>query len=172
MHADISDEIFRPIVADDLTLILEWRNHPDVRRFMYTQHKISMAEHLKWFSLVDKDSSRNPMIYEKQGVPVGFASFSLTVCEATADWGFYIAPDAPKGAGRQLGTAALNYAFGELSLHKVCGQAIEYNDRSIRYHKSLGFKQEGLLREQYFDGKNHHAIVCFGMLRHEWFPND
>ena len=31
----------RRLTEDDVPMILPWRNHPDVRRFMYTQHEIS-----------------------------------------------------------------------------------------------------------------------------------
>jgi RimJ/RimL family protein N-acetyltransferase len=85
-----------------------------------------------------------------------------------ADWGFYIAPDAPKGSGRQLAYSALEYAFLKLNLHKVCGEALSFNDRSIKFHLALGFEQEGILREQYFDNENFHSVICFGLLEHEW----
>ena len=85
-----------------------------------------------------------------------------------ADWGFYAAPDAPKGTGRKLGASALTYAFARLELHKVCGQALDFNERSIHFHLRLGFQQEGVLREQHFDGEQYHGIVCFGLLATEW----
>lgn len=31
----------RPMVATDLERVLGWRNHPEVRRHMYTQHAIT-----------------------------------------------------------------------------------------------------------------------------------
>ena len=82
-----------------------------------------------------------------------------------------LAPDAPKGSGRQLGRAALNHAFRQLKFHKVCGQALAYNQRSIQFHQSLGFEQEGILRDQHFDGERYHHVICFGLLSHEWQPN-
>ena len=88
-----------------------------------------------------------------------------------ADWGFYAAPDAPKGTGRQLGKAVQYYVFVQAGLHKLCGQALVYNERSIRFHQSLGFQQEGILREQHFDGQNYHDVVCFGLLASEWQAN-
>jgi UDP-4-amino-4,6-dideoxy-N-acetyl-beta-L-altrosamine N-acetyltransferase len=88
-----------------------------------------------------------------------------------ADWGFYIAPGAEKGTGRLLGQAALDYAFQRLNLHKICGQALAFNERSVKFHHNLGFKQEGILRDQYYDGENYHAIICFGLLKVEWQPN-
>jgi RimJ/RimL family protein N-acetyltransferase len=85
-----------------------------------------------------------------------------------ADWGFYLAPDAPKGSGRELGKQALDYAFTQLGLHKVCGQALGFNKRSIAFHTALGFTEEGCLREQHFNDGKFHDVVCFGLLSHEW----
>ncbi|NQD81620.1 GNAT family N-acetyltransferase, partial [Pseudomonas sp. CrR14] len=83
-------------------------------------------------------------------------------------WGFYLAPGAPRGTGQQLGEAALAFAFDSLGLHKVCGQALAFNERSIRFHEKLGFVQEGALREQHYDGATYHTIIHFGLLRYEW----
>jgi UDP-4-amino-4,6-dideoxy-N-acetyl-beta-L-altrosamine N-acetyltransferase len=53
-------------------------------------------------------------------------------------------------------------------LHKLCGQALAFNERSIRFHQNLGFRREGVLRQQHFDGEQYHDVVCFGLLASEW----
>lgn len=166
----MNNKTIRRMTQSDLQLVLDWRNHPDVRRYMYTQHEISLEEHRRWFENSAKNSSRHLLIFELNGAPQGFINFNLLSAGGVADWGFYAAPAAPKGSGRQMGYAALNYAFFELKFHKICGQALAYNSRSINFHRSLGFQQEGLLRDQYFDGEQYQSVMCFGLLRHEWRP--
>jgi UDP-4-amino-4,6-dideoxy-N-acetyl-beta-L-altrosamine N-acetyltransferase len=70
-----------------------------------------------------------------------------------------------------LGAEALRYAFEMLKVHKVFGQTIGGNIRGIRFHRRMGFREEGVLREQHFDGEQYHDIVCFGLLRDEWSRN-
>lgn len=160
----------RAVTLDDLPMVLAWRNHPDVRRFMFTQHEISLDEHRNWFAKVSQDATRRLLIVEEAQNPIGYVQFSNVVTGGVADWGFYARPDAPKGSGRKLGAMALAHAFGPLSLHKVCGQAIDTNQASIAFHKRLGFSQEGVLRDhQRIDGV-HHTLICFGLLAHEWQP--
>jgi len=159
------------MTKDDLHRVLGWRNHPDVRRYMYTQHEITMEEHQRWFERAAQDQSKNLLIFEVGATPLGFIQFSQLSDSAIADWGFYVAPDAPKGYGRRLGRVALDYAFGDLRLHKVCGQALAFNERSVRFHRALGFQQEGRLREQHFDGQQYHDVLCFGLLQPEWQPD-
>jgi UDP-2,4-diacetamido-2,4,6-trideoxy-beta-L-altropyranose hydrolase/UDP-4-amino-4,6-dideoxy-N-acetyl-beta-L-altrosamine N-acetyltransferase len=166
-----SQERVRPMTSDDLERVLAWRNHEEVRRYMYTQHEISIAEHSCWFEQASHDSSRHLLVFESNAVPLGFINLHQIAPGGVADWGFYAAPDAPKGIGRQLGHAALQYAFNCLGLHKVCGQAVAYNHRSIKFHESLDFQQEGILREQHFDGQSYHDVVCFGLLAVEYQPN-
>ncbi|WP_238545216.1 UDP-4-amino-4,6-dideoxy-N-acetyl-beta-L-altrosamine N-acetyltransferase [Pseudomonas corrugata] len=161
----------RMMTSDDLDTVLTWRNHPDVRRFMYSQHEILIEEHRAWFRRASDDPKKHLLIFEMDGLAQGFANITELAVLGVADWGFYIAPEAQKGAGKLLGQAALDYAFQRLHLHKICGQALAFNERSVRFHYNLGFKQEGILRDQYYDGENYHAIICFGLLKVEWQPN-
>ena len=161
----------RPMVHADLELVLAWRNYPEVRRYMYTQHEITLDEHQCWFERTLPDPKKHLLIFEENHQPLGFVNFNEAGQDGIVDWGFYAAPDAPKGSGRQLGRAALNYAFTQLKRHKVCGQALTYNERSIQFHQSLGFEQEGILRDRHFDGVRYHHVICFGLLCHEWQPN-
>ncbi|WP_256222705.1 UDP-4-amino-4,6-dideoxy-N-acetyl-beta-L-altrosamine N-acetyltransferase [Pseudomonas sp. Pf153] len=158
----------RTMTTDDLQAVLAWRNHPDIRRYMYTQHEISLEEHCAWFNRASSDPNKHLLIFEMNGISRGFINFTEHPSSRVADWGFYVAPRAEKGTGRQLGEAALEYAFHFLNLHKVCGQALNFNERSIRFHRSLGFQQEGTLRDQHYDGEHYHAVICFGLLSTEW----
>ncbi len=163
--------LVRKMTEQDLDQVLQWRNHIDVRRFMFNQEEITFKEHRSWFKRISLDSHRHLLIFEIDGVPSGSISFNRHDTASVADWGFYMAPEAKKGLGRQLGFAALDYAFGKLGLHKVCGKALAFNERSIQFHLGLGFRQEAVLREQHFDGQNFHNVVCFGLLEHEWIQN-
>lgn len=164
----MTDHRLRLMTESDLEQVLQWRNHPDVRRYMYTTHEIKPEEHRNWFSGAVKNPSVSLLIYEHFGADSGFVNITRSRCQEVADWGFYLSPTARKGVGRSLGKEALSYAFGQLRLHKVCGQAIGFNERSIGFHRALGFKEEGRLRDQHFDGVAYHDVVCFGLLNHEW----
>lgn len=161
----------RKMDAADLEQVLEWRNHPDVRKYMYTQHEITLEEHTQWFQSTVGDSQRHLLIFEKNKKPLGFVNITEIKKGGIADWGFYLSPQAPKGTGLALGITALNYAFYEAGFYKVCGQALGFNERSIVFHLKLGFEQEGILRDQHFDGKNYHDVVCFGLLANQWQPD-
>lgn len=165
---DFSLRCLRPMEASDLEIVLAWRNHPEVRRYMYTQHKISVDEHSRWFAQAVKDPQKHLIIFEPDTIPLGFINIHQTAPGGIAEWGFYAAPEAPQGTGRSLGHAALRYAFAEAGLYKICGQALAFNERSVRFHRNLGFTQEGILRQQHYDGEHYHDVLCFGLLAREW----
>lgn len=159
----------RRLHGDDLDMVLAWRNHIDVRRYMYTQHLISEDEHRAWFKGASHDPTKHLLIFERDDQPVGFVSISVISCQTQrADWGFYLAQAAPPGSGTLLGKYALRYVFERLQLHKVCGESLAYNERSIRFHERLGFLQEARLRDHHFNGFEYHDVIGFGLLASEW----
>lgn len=167
---DIStpDGMVRRMSGADLGRVLAWRNHPRVRALMYTQHEIALEEHTRWFERSNSDPNRHLLVYEEDGIPSGFVNFAIVSAERNALWGFYAAPEAPKGTGRRMGRAALAYGFDQAGFDKISGEALAHNEKSIRYHLSLGFMQEGELKRQLFDGGMCHDIVCLGLLESEW----
>lgn len=164
----ISNCQVRAMTATDLPMVLEWRNHPNVRRFMFTQHEITFQEHARWFVQASQDQTRRLLIIEENGHAIGYVQFTNLGPEGISDWGFYARPDSPKGTGKKLGIAALDHGFRILKLHKVCGQAIERNTNSIRFHERLGFTREAELRDQKFINNQYENLICFGLLAHEW----
>ena len=158
----------RRMIADDLAQVLRWRNHPDVRACMFTRHEISPKEHARWFAAAGADPARHLLIYEVDGAPLGFASLARPAGSDVANWGFYLAPGAPRGSGAGLGAAVLDHAFGALSLGEVRGEALAFNAASIRLHEKLGFRAAGERRVAQPDGESEHAVICFAIRRDEW----
>ncbi|WP_211238786.1 UDP-4-amino-4,6-dideoxy-N-acetyl-beta-L-altrosamine N-acetyltransferase [Guyparkeria sp. SB14A] len=159
----------RRMHAGDLDRVLAWRNHPEVRRYMYTQHVIGRDEHQAWFERAHADPSKHLLVFEREGQPGGFVNVTIVdEIARRAEWGFYLAPDARRGSGSRLGEQTLAYVFGDLKLHKLCGEALAYNERSVRFHERLGFRQEARLRDHHFDGSRYHDVIGFGLLAAEW----
>ena len=161
-----NSQLLRDVTVEDLPMLLAWRNHPDVRRFMYSQYEIQPEEHQNWFAKVSQDPSRVVLLYSEKQTPLGFCQF--TIYQGRAEWGFYLAPDASKGTGRRLGKAAIDFAFLERQWHKVSGEALGYNKPSIKFHNKLGFTEEGCLREHAEVDGQFYDVLCFGLLRSEW----
>lgn len=158
----------RHLVEADLPMILAWRNCASIRRVMFHSNEIGLDEHRTWFEMASRATARRLLLVETDDDPLGFVQFDRVEIGGVSDWGFYARPDAPRGTGQVLGLAALDHAFSELQLHKVCGHVLGFNDASIRLHERLGFQQEGLLRDQHRADGTYHPVFYFGLLRSEW----
>lgn len=160
----------REINESDLGTLLKWRNAPEVRNNMYTTHVIHEAEHSRWFDIVKKDLQSLWFMYENEDTtPNGVVYFTQYVREKRSSfWGFYAAPDAPKGTGSKMCFEALDMAFSSLDLHKLNAEVFSSNERSIHLHQKLGFVREGCFRDFHFDGTNYIDVIRFGILKSEW----
>lgn len=73
-----------------------------------------------------------------------------------------------KGYGKLIINSLLNIAFNDMKLHRVELNVFDFNEGAINCYKSIGFKIEGLLRENCkFQGK---FWSCYKMaiLSNEW----
>jgi UDP-4-amino-4,6-dideoxy-N-acetyl-beta-L-altrosamine N-acetyltransferase len=152
----------------DLKPVLTWRNHPEVRRYMFSSAEIAWDEHVVWFTAASTNPQRHLLIWEQSGVPLGYVCLSELIAGAVADWSFHAAPEAPKGTGTQMLRAVLDYAFNEQRLHKIYAQVLQNNARSQALHCRLGFREEGYLRDQHYSEQGYQSIYCYGLLRTEW----
>lgn len=161
--------LLRNIEANELEMMLDWRNAPSVRSNMYTRHEISLEEHLNWWKRVSLQEDQQYFMYEFEGKPTGIVGFTeMDTVQSMASWAFYAAPDAPKGTGSRMEFLALDYAFKDLSLHKLCCEVLAFNAAVIRLHEKFNFKVEGILRDHHLVDGEYVDVYRLGLLSQEW----
>jgi UDP-4-amino-4,6-dideoxy-N-acetyl-beta-L-altrosamine N-acetyltransferase len=154
-------------------MVLSWRNHPDVRRQMFTSHEIVPAEHNAWWAAALSDSRRRYFICEDASDgPVGVVGFTeLDPVNRTASWLMYSGRLDRRGLGRRMELSALDYAFGPLALEKLWGEGLTSNTAVLSLHRRFGFRVEGLFRDHVVSGGERRDVWRIGMLRDEWTRN-
>lgn len=132
----------RPVEERDLNILFAWRNSERIRAFMYTDHLITMDEHLKWFHYIRHGNTGHALIFEDGGRPLGTVNINrINRSDNSCHWGFYVGDSsAPKGSGTALGCLGLRYIFEHLRLDMVTGEAFSFNRASIGLHLKLGFQ--------------------------------
>lgn len=152
----------------DLTLVLAWRNHESVRKFMFSQEVITFEKHKEWFEGANMSPLHKLFIYEDSGMSAGFVQMKETDAQSHVyEWGFYISPDAAKGTGTKMLQAGIKQAFYCENALKLYGEVLDFNHASIKLHDKLGFTKEGILRKHAFVKHAYHDVHCFGLLRDE-----
>ncbi len=161
-------DLLREVVADDKTAILAWRNHPDVRRGMYTKHIITPQEHEDWFQRSILDDSKRLLIYERDGIGKGFVAFyNIAPTQSTADWAFYSGDLQTRGIGSGMERVALQFAFQTLNIEKLSCEVLDFNESVIRLHQKFGFQIEGRFRKHHL-----HEGIRIDVLRMAIFKKD
>lgn len=88
----------------------------------------------------------------------------------TAETGILVGENDIRGRG--IGTEALHllvaHAFNRLNLNKITAGVIEGNEVSCRIFEKVGFKREGLLREQFYLDGAFRGCLPYGILRSEY----
>lgn len=158
----------RKLENKDLSTILEWRNHDDIRKWMVNTSIISYDDHLQWFMRNQNRTDRYFFVFEYMEQQEGYISFQKIGNSRAYEWGFYIKPNTQKGMGFLLGEASLAFAFRQLNIGKIFGQVLSFNQKSIKFHQNLGFFQEGILRKHFKDERGEFDVFQFGLLQSEW----
>ena len=170
--------LLRPLKRSDITNFLKWNNDPEV--IQYLAMYLPMTE-MAQEKLIEDAASRIQagtgvifiieVIEGNSSKPIGpvalnginprdhNATFGISIGEKDY-WG--------KGYGTEATRLILDYGFQQLNLHRISSSVLAFNERSIRLHKKVGFKEEGLQREAIFQNGRFHDHVMFGILRDEW----
>lgn len=158
------------IQKNHLELMLKWRNNPVVRKNMFNQDVISLADHEKWFARESETENSVWMMYiDKNGEPSGVIYCKdIDECSRHGFWGFYTAPDALPGTGTLMCTEGLDYFFGEIGLNKVNAEVLEGNKKSHGFHKKMGFSIEGVFLEHYKIESVFQSVTRYAIFSREW----
>ena len=160
----------RPMNEEDLELVLLWRNSEKIRSNMYRDKVISIEEHRAWFKKVTHENGSLHFIFEYKGKPVGVVNANqIDMTNMRCVWGFYIGDEeAPKGCGSAMGYLALDYLFDKLGMHRIIGEVIEFNEASLKYHKKLGFIEEGRFEDHCRRKHRNYDVISLAVLADEW----
>lgn len=152
-----------------LEMILGWRNSPEVRKNMYTNHVISVEEHFRWFESLRNNETKLYFVFFLNGEACGVIGFTdLNVVKKISSWAFYANPNAVRGTGSLMEFNALDYAFNTLNLYKLRCEVLSFNNAVVKLHLKFGFKLEGQHRGAYYDGLDYHDVAHLGIFAHEW----
>lgn len=158
----------RLMTKSDLRMVREWRNHPDVRRWMISQHEISEDEHSAWFDRIRGDSKKTAIIVEHCEQPIGFVQFCCLRTQGTVEWGFYAKPLSKRGTGLKLGMAAIEYAFKEMGVKRIVAQILAANEVSINFHRRLGFVGELSYVDELVGRHSGNDFIYFSLDEFSW----
>jgi ribosomal-protein-serine acetyltransferase len=105
-----------------------------------------------------------------EGSWIGRAGFhTITMKHEWAEIGYWITKDHEgKGIMTECVQTLINYGFNDLNLHRIQIRCDARNMRSKAIPERLGFKLEGVIRENRKSEDGFFDSLTFGLLRNEW----
>ncbi len=157
-----ADAVFA--LFSDPAVMRYWSRPPMTQR---SEAEASIAEMEEAFAERDKI---NWVVADKSDTVIGTCTlFRFDPRHRRAELGYALRSDQwGKGLAREAVSAALDWAFRTLSLHRIEADIDPRNDGSRRILERLGFASEGVLRERFFVGERAADSEIFGLLSSDW----
>jgi RimJ/RimL family protein N-acetyltransferase len=163
----------RAIEEEDLPLLHQWANDPDLQDLLGDIHfPSSMDFHRDWFQRQKNDQLNKRFAVDAP--EIGLIGISSVI---EIDWrnrhayhGLMLGSNAvrSKGYGTDAVMTTMRYAFDELNLERLNGGRIEYNEISGVFYKKLGWEDEGLIRNYFFRKGRYWNRIVTGVVKEDY----
>ncbi len=171
---EIGDLILRPLELKDVTSLYRFRNDWEIVRFLgghsvgyshadlesWIKSHSSRADEILW-AIAERgtDECVGHVGLYKIDYRVGKAEFAIVIGDTR--W-------LGRGYGTRVTRTLIEWAFLQLNLSKVSLAVLDNNQRALHIYEKLGFKREGVLKdEQIRDGK-YLDLILMAVFRAEW----
>jgi diamine N-acetyltransferase len=167
----------RPLEKEDLPLIRQWANDPEMRGLIGEVLPMSVAaaeefyergrtdKEQVWFVIVLREGDR---VIGEAGLLRMFPAWRTTdmsiIIGDKEAWG--------KGYGLEVARLMLDFAFGAMNMHRVAVGVVGFNERALRFWEKAGFRREGVERDGYFHNHAYHDFVMMSILEEEYREQD
>ena len=165
----------QPTERASLAAGVEWFADPEFAAGFNTRAPLSLRQAEAWFDEVQPQQGKRRWDFDiclrQDGRAIGFAGFmDVDAVNGGAELLIGIGERGLRDQG--LGTEAveilLDFAFGELRLHRVQLRAWSFNERAIHVYERMGFVHEATYREGHFRHGRWHDIHYMSLLVGAW----
>jgi RimJ/RimL family protein N-acetyltransferase len=170
----IGDRIYlRPLAAADAATFLPWVNDRAVTRTLKFIRPVSLAaeeETLECFGRSESDVVLAIIRRDDDALIGAVGLHRIHPVNRSAMFGLMIGDRAAwsQGFGTEATRLMVDYAFRALNLHRVWLHVYENNPAAVRVYEKVGFRREGILRQDVYREGRYWDALAMGLLRDEW----
>lgn len=166
----------RAFEPEDYVLINKWRNDEEIYRSLGGNlNFVSLAREKAWVQSKSIEDNRNiylaVCILDSDEL-VGYTSINnIDLRNQKAEWGGTIIGNKSlwgKGIASEAARQMLIYLFEQYPIHKCYAYCLEEHHVTKKMFLSLGFNQDGLLRDEVFKNGEFKNLLVFSILRDEF----
>ena len=145
---------FIDLKLEEKEMILKWRNHPEIRKWMYNQDEIKLEEHLNFIESLKSRKDKLYFLVKKEDEFIGVIDF-LDLDKKEIFYGIYSNPNSKiMGVGRILNEISIDFAFNSLKAHKLKLEVFEDNIQVRNLYKKYKFRETS---QKYVNNKK---VIC------------
>jgi RimJ/RimL family protein N-acetyltransferase len=167
----------RPVQRADIANFLLWFNDPEVIQYLGMYLPMTEMAEEKFIEELGTSRAATDAFFVIEAIdgekckPIGSIGLhGINSKDHNATFGIALGDKQywSKGYGTEAALLIIRYGFEQLNLHRISSSAWSFNERSIKMHRKVGFKEEGRRREAVYKNGLYHDEVTFGLLRQEW----
>ncbi len=128
---------FIELSNDEKKMVLKWRNHSNVKKWMYNTENILLENHLNFIKTLANQKDKIYFLVKSHQKYIGVIDFT-NITSIDCEFGLYT-NIAFKGYGKLLLTTIIEYAFNALHLQKLKAEVFVKNERAISLYKKYDF---------------------------------
>ena len=133
---DVKMMPFYNLSDEDKLLILDWRNHKNVSKWMHNSKKVSIQEHYLFIKGLRNNEDKKYFLIKDNEQKIGVVSFTK-IEKKSCEFGIYSNPKC-KGVGKFLMRKIISYAFNILLVDKIYAEVYADNIKAINLYKAFG----------------------------------
>ena len=164
----------RPFEERDLDHVMEWVNDPEVTRTLLVgRYPMTRTMEKAWLDERLKGSTTEVsfVIESRAGEYLGgIGYFHILQLERHAELGLVIGRKTEwgKGYAREAMSLFVDYGFEQLNFNLIYLTVLPHNSRAHTIYTSLGFREEGRLRQRIYRDGVYFDLLSLSILREEW----
>jgi RimJ/RimL family protein N-acetyltransferase len=169
----IQGSIFRlrPPPQDDAEVMVTWFEDLEVTRGLGRRFPRSLDEQREWLRKMAADEDRIIWVIEHEDRAVGTTDIhAIDWPQQNGETGMVIGDKTVWGRGiaREVMRLRADFAFRELTLHKLRSGYLAGNEASRRAQEGAGYRVVGSLRQEFFREGAWVDLVLTELLREDW----
>ena len=132
---------FYDLNKEEALEVLTWRNHKDIRKWMYTQELITQEHHFTFISQLKNHPKKRYFLLNSNGNKIASIDFT-DIQKESCHFGLYVNPfEDVKGRGTIAMQTICEYAFNTLKVQTLRAKVFAHNEKAIHLYKKFHFTQ-------------------------------
>jgi len=159
----------RIMEKDDLPLVAEWFNTPEVFGVYNPLFQLSKVDAEKLFE--GPNEVKAFIVEKKDGTKIGdlIHFYVLHIGDRALEIGYGLVPgERGKGYGTEAVAIMVDYLFLSKEVGRIQAQTDDRNVASQKVLEKVGFRKEGTLRKSFFARGEWRNSCMYSILREEW----